>query len=96
MRNTLIAAGPRLRQGSVSEIPCGIVDIAPTLLHCLGLPVPEGWQGRVLSEALRKGVAAPVWSLEQRTADFAVGRQELSLAHAGGVTYTAGARIQRG
>ncbi|MER3421680.1 MAG: hypothetical protein C4290_14645 [Chloroflexota bacterium] len=55
IRNTLVAAGPDFKQGVVSEVPAGNVDIAPTLLHLLGLPVPAGLDGRVLFEALREG-----------------------------------------
>ena len=29
-----------------------VIDIAPTLLHAMGAPVPEGLQGRVLQEAM--------------------------------------------
>mgnify|MGYP000100211310 CR=1 FL=1 len=55
IRNTLIAAGPDFKQGVVSEVPAGNVDIMPTLCHVLGLGVPPGLDGRVLYEALRDG-----------------------------------------
>ncbi|MGK6316417.1 alkaline phosphatase family protein [Neorhizobium sp. DT-125] len=35
-----------------SEVPSGICDIAPTLLHLLDLPIPETMTGRILHEAL--------------------------------------------
>lgn len=55
MRNTLVAAGPGLRRGLVSAVPTGNIDIAPTMLHLLGLPIPNGLDGRVIAEALVDG-----------------------------------------
>ena len=45
----LIAAGPNLRQ-DVRLPDSYLVDIAPTLLHLLGVPVAEDMDGRVLEE----------------------------------------------
>ena len=55
IHNTLIVAGPDFREGATSGVPTGNVDIAPTLLHLLGLPVPATMTGRVIEEGLRKG-----------------------------------------
>ena len=52
---TLIAVGPDFRQGLVTELPTANVDLAPTLLHLLGLGAPRTMQGRALVEALRDG-----------------------------------------
>ncbi len=52
--NTLIAWGPSFKEGLTSPVPCGIVDVAPTVLHLLGVP-GEGLDGRVLREALAGG-----------------------------------------
>jgi predicted AlkP superfamily pyrophosphatase or phosphodiesterase len=52
MHNTLVAAGPDLRQGFVDELPTGNVDVAPTILKILGAKIPGTMDGRVLSEAL--------------------------------------------
>jgi hypothetical protein len=38
-----------------SDVPTGIVDIAPTVLHLLGLPVGPRMDGRVLHEMMRDG-----------------------------------------
>ena len=55
VRNTLIIAGPGIRAG-VSEVPAAIVDIAPTLAHCTGLPWDgDPPDGRILREALLDG-----------------------------------------
>jgi hypothetical protein len=47
----LIMAGPGVRPG-VELGECSTLDIAPTLLTLLGLPVPGHMKGRVLEEAL--------------------------------------------
>jgi arylsulfatase A-like enzyme len=52
MHNTLIAAGPDFRRGQTDDLPTGNVDLAPTILHILGIKPPQGMDGRVLSEAM--------------------------------------------
>ncbi len=52
MHNTLIAAGPDFRRGHTDDLPTGNVDVAPTLLHILGIKAPQEMDGRVLSEAM--------------------------------------------
>jgi predicted AlkP superfamily phosphohydrolase/phosphomutase len=47
----LIASGPHIQQGSPLDQP-RIVDLAPTVLHMMGCPVPGDMDGRVLAEAL--------------------------------------------
>ncbi|MBC8263849.1 MAG: alkaline phosphatase family protein [Anaerolineales bacterium] len=44
-----LAAGPDIHQGAVLDGAC-LIDIAPTILYALGLPVPEDMDGRVLTE----------------------------------------------
>lgn len=46
-----IACGPEIRQGEVVE-GTHIQDLAPTILHLMGQPVPDDMDGRVLTEAL--------------------------------------------
>ena len=57
----LVIAGGPVRQGFRLE-DAHIYDLFPTVLHLLGLPVPETADGRVLEEALEEGYrrAAPV------------------------------------
>ena len=38
MNNTLIAAGPDFRRDMVDQLPSGNIDLAPTILHILGVP----------------------------------------------------------
>jgi hypothetical protein len=49
----LCAAGPGLKE---DELVFGtqLVDIAPTILTCLGLPVPDDMDGRVIADLFRK------------------------------------------
>jgi hypothetical protein len=60
MEGVLIAAGPPFRPG-VSPEKANLLDIAPTVLHLLGVPVPADMDGRVLTEILNPAlVPAPV------------------------------------
>ena len=52
VHNTLIASGPDFRRGKTSIIPSANIDLAPTVLHLLGIPPPHKFDGRVLTEAL--------------------------------------------
>lgn len=51
LRGMLVAAGPDLRKGTEVE-GSRILDIAPTILHLLGLPVPPEMDGTVLRDAI--------------------------------------------
>jgi predicted AlkP superfamily phosphohydrolase/phosphomutase len=56
-----IAAGPDIGRTRIESVSC--MDIMPTALHLLGLPVPEDTDGRVLTEILTGDAAArPVTS----------------------------------
>ena len=59
VRCVLVASGPRFRQGVVSELPSGNVDVAPTVLRLLGLTTDAPLDGRPLLEALREPGGAP-------------------------------------
>jgi arylsulfatase A-like enzyme len=58
MTNTLIAAGPDFKAGFVNQTPSGNADVAPTVLHLLGVDNPA-FDGRVLEEALVTGGETP-------------------------------------
>ncbi len=57
IHNTLIAAGPDLKQGVAIDAPSANVDFAPTFLKLLGLTIPSSVQGRPLEEGLVNGAA---------------------------------------
>jgi predicted AlkP superfamily phosphohydrolase/phosphomutase len=51
MAGILIASGPSFKPGSAPH-DANLLDIAPTVLHLLGVPVPSDMDGRVLTEVL--------------------------------------------
>lgn len=53
----LLAAGPNLRSGSTVH-NARLIDIAPTILYALGLPVPVDMDGRVLLDLFNAEYAA--------------------------------------
>lgn len=50
LEGIIVAAGPDIPAGTLAD--AGLIDLAPTLLHALDLPVPTSMEGRVL----------PLWS----------------------------------
>jgi len=67
IHNTLIAAGPDFLTHAVSDVPTGNVDIAPTLMHLLGLTPAPSMAGRIVSEGLRDGPPIASVIVEQTT-----------------------------
>ncbi len=55
VRNTFVLAGAGIKRGLVDRLPAGNADLAPTLLHLLGLDATPGQDGRVLHEAVAGG-----------------------------------------
>jgi len=94
MHNTLIAAGPDFRRGSVSDLPSGNVDLAPTILRILGIISPRQLDGRILSEEIVNiDPATPGLKPETKTIeaakDFGSGswRQSLQISCVGSTIY---------
>lgn len=54
----LILAGTGVRGRSLSDRSASLLDIPPTLLSALGVPVPATYEGRELAEAFRPAAAA--------------------------------------
>jgi predicted AlkP superfamily phosphohydrolase/phosphomutase len=52
MEGVFIASGPAFRAGAPLDEGANLLDIAPTVLHLLGIPVPGDMDGRVLTEIL--------------------------------------------
>lgn len=88
MHNTLIAAGPDFQKGITNTLPSSNADVAPTVLHLLGISSQEKMDGRVLSEAL---VNPPVKNPapETKTIEATTGRwrQYLRVTSFGGAIY---------
>lgn len=55
MKTLFVAAGPDIKRGTKSAVPSAHIDLAPTLIHLLGIEVPSAMDGRVLLEALKGG-----------------------------------------
>ena len=69
---TLIAAGPHIRRASRSNVPSSNADIAPTVLHLLGVPVPAAMPARVLHELLHTGPAPSAVLVKRESVTAAV------------------------
>jgi arylsulfatase A-like enzyme len=94
MHNTLVAAGPDFRRGQTDDLPTGNVDLAPTILHILGIKAPQEMDGRVLSEAMASGDQVPTAGKTETKAieakkDFPAGswRQSLRISRVGTTIY---------
>jgi hypothetical protein len=51
MHGIFIASGPEIRAGQAIQ-DAHIMDLAPTILHLMGLPVPDDMDGDVLTQAM--------------------------------------------
>src|SRR6266436_3134771 len=94
MHNTLIPAGPDFRRGQTDDLATGNVDLAPTILHILGIKPTQEMDGKVLSEALVNTDQVPAGGkTETKTIeakkDFAAGswRQSLRISRVGSTIY---------
>jgi arylsulfatase A-like enzyme len=94
MHNTLVAAGPDFRRGQTDDLPTGNVDLAPTILHILGIKAAQGMDGRVLCEAMVNADQVPAGGkTEEKTIeakkDFTTGswRQSLRISRIGSTIY---------
>ncbi|CCV03085.1 putative Phosphodiesterase I [Mesorhizobium metallidurans STM 2683] len=87
----IIAGSAVSAQGSVSAIPSGICDFAPTILHLLGIAQPETMTGRILHEVLKTGNKGVIdvcsEAFDARLGSF---KQVLHRVHVGAVTYVRG------
>ncbi len=92
MNNTLVAAGPSFKRGFVSNTPSGNIDVAPTILHVLGINRPDWMDGRVLREALA-GQGGPALEVRERKLEasreigFLRWNQYLRILEVEGVSY---------
>jgi arylsulfatase A-like enzyme len=102
MQIRLVAAGPDIKRGVRSRVPTGNVDLAPTVLHLLGIEPPPDMSGRVLHELLRDGHSPDEIALHKQTHRAAVTlpeglryEAELDTLQVGSTVYIRGARTIR-
>ena len=82
MNTTLMISAPGAAEGVVSEAPCALVDIAPTVLSLLGI-APDGVAGRVLDLNGKEKNPEAEW----RKAERGSFRQHLVRKHVEGRVY---------
>jgi len=90
MRTVMIARGPDFRSGFESDLPCGLIDIAPTVLRIFGIEKPAHMDGRVLEEALHGGPDPSEVKVEGKVLLSGDGRRELRLSEVYGASYLVG------
>ena len=72
--NTMLAWGPDFKRGIVDRTPAANVDVAPTILHLLGMDdAAGGMQGRALVEAMVGGPDEEQVAVETRALHVANG-----------------------
>jgi arylsulfatase A-like enzyme len=73
VRNTCLAWGVDFKRGATAQAPSGNVDVAPTILHLLGIDDRAGMDGRVLAEGLLDGPDSEKIAVQTRTATVEAG-----------------------
>ena len=77
MEGVLIASGPAVRPGATLE-GANLLDIAPTVLHLMGVPVPGDMDGRYLAELFDPAVVPPPTHLESSNGEPATSEAVVS------------------
>jgi predicted AlkP superfamily pyrophosphatase or phosphodiesterase len=81
----MVLSGPGIRH-RVSSFPAQLVDVAPTIEHLMGLPIPKRVDGVVLSDALTHASAAErtpqTAATDQRVEDVTALRARSEAQHA--------------
>ena len=97
MEGVLIAAGPAVPPGRDARGDADLLDIAPTVLHLLGVPVPDDMDGRVLAEILDPSLSPVDVPVRAAALAPAPPRPRRAAASAEAAVYTAeeDAEIQR-
>ena len=82
LRNVGLARGPSIRQETVIDSPTGNIDLAPTILHILGMDdAIADMDGRVIVEALESEEDAPETSLKTHQSEVGRYRQQVQISH---------------
>jgi predicted AlkP superfamily phosphohydrolase/phosphomutase len=84
----VVAAGPGVTAGAIEG--ASIVDVCPTVLHAMRLPVPEDLDGRVLTELFadaRPVETAPATDTAAKRADYSADEEAAIRASLEGIGY---------
>jgi hypothetical protein len=87
LANVMIAAGGPFKRGTICEGPAGLIDVAPTVAHLLGL-ASDGFAGRPLLEAIDG--TSPAWLRETVLPAAGLGRFALRRSVRAGTAYIDG------
>ena len=93
LRNVLFARGPSFKEEFESNVPSGNIDLAPTILHILGLQASKNMSGRVLNESLafNADLEDKNWETELYNAEKDLGdlvyRQQIKINRVDETTY---------
>ena len=88
LRNVGLARGPSLRRGAVIESATGNIDIAPTILHLLGIEGGNAMDGRALQEALAGNESvSPEAGTTTHEAEAGGYRQRVQVSQSGAARY---------
>ena len=68
LNGILIASGPDIKGGEKIEGAC-LIDVAPTVLHMMSLPVSQDMDGRVLNELFREDSESAQREVKYQTLD---------------------------
>jgi predicted AlkP superfamily phosphohydrolase/phosphomutase len=90
MEGVLIASGPGVRAGARLDDSANLLDIAPTILHLLGVPIPADMDGRHLGELFDPAIVPPPSS-----ADGVNGHHEAAEPYVAAYTEEEDAAIQQ-
>ena len=88
--NFLIGAGPAFQAGAKVDAPTGNIDLAPTILSLMGKEIPDGLDGKTLTNVSRGRGEERVYRVESK--GFA---QTLSRAEVDGRFYLNFARLEK-
>jgi hypothetical protein len=89
LSNVLIAGGTAFATRLRSDVPAGLIDVAPTIAALLGL-APHGFDGRVLTESLAEGRGAKNIATQTLSVATPRGTRHLLLRRVGDYRYLAG------
>ncbi|NNF80142.1 MAG: hypothetical protein HKN05_19135 [Rhizobiales bacterium] len=86
LNNVLVLGGAQFRTGGALEAPAGNIDVLPTVLKLLNLPIPTGIDGRPLHKAFE---AAPTdhTTIQEHTMTAPNGQTHLSVTDYGSQRY---------